>query len=388
MFNSNAKKKEFLDQHHMICAIYTKNLQFKKEYFNEISRVLIQNKLEFAEMKSRDASRRCKKVKFTDFINSDLLGIQKVEISAVQSSEKPETFLFPGLTSEFFTKFLVLVSRNQTFTINVRLHRLLNRDELPELNTQRQPRLFSLPQQPDSPMVQHSDINSIKLHTDLMTDNSSISSSENVSSHAEKKYKKILSAKYKKKKLKRKIREKLRKYSLPGKLRETVYEHFIRDNNKIDREFVISLSNTEKCLPKNIALLMQANLAATMAFFSQNDEFLAFEIFDTLKLFYYYRPDIGYKAGMETYVLVLAISCRKDKLRKVFFSLVLDYLLLFGVFKCTDQLSVDFKSELIKRLEIRLSAKIANKDFVWHFFLHVVSNCFSRFFSLENLVFF
>lgn len=52
-----------------------------------------------------------------------------------------------------------------------------------------------------------------------------------------------------------------------------------------------------------------------------------------LSQFYLYRPDIGFKRGMEIYALVLAKNIKKEKLLKIYVSLIIDIDLIFGVFK-------------------------------------------------------
>lgn len=388
MFGGRFRKTEEMIEHEMICAIYIKNLQVKTEYFNEISKTLIRNKIEYASLKNQEVQRVCKKVKFTDFTISDLLGIQRVEIHIKRGNDlKPEVFFFFGMNEEFFKKFLLMISRNKTFTVNVQIHKLLiNNDE--GVGLKNPSKIFS--------MLPHFDMYSDsastepqfhKMNTDY-NENSSDSSIENELTFAEKKYRKTLNSQFNKKRLKRKIRERLTKYFIPKKLKEVIFEKMIRNYNRVDSDFVNSLSNTERCLPKNISKLMEMNITNFMNQFNLNDEFLSFEIRDSLKLLYYYRPDIGYKTGMEIFAGLLGVSCHKIFLREILFSVILDYDLLFSVFKSCATVEYRIKERLLDNLQSRLKCRVTNPDFIWCFFIYLVSNCFSRLMNLENMLFF
>lgn len=386
MFKS--KKSEQSSQHEAIVAIYTRNLQFKKDYFNEISKGLIQSKIEYGELSERKIRRNCKKHKPTEVVLSDLIGIQKADIHIYhETGGKPEVFLFSGMTQEFFQKVLLQIARRKAFSVNVRLFPLLPGEDEAELKRQQTRKIFAsaLPGMIANSHVNYSGISTVN-PSDL-SENSSISDFESETAYAEKKFRKVLNAGYKSKKFKRKIRDKLRKYAIPKKLKEHIYDEFVRDHNRVDPDFISALSNTERGLPRNIARLMSTNTDEVMKLWDLNDDFLAFEICDCLKLLYSYRPDLGYKTGMEVYALLLGLVCHKEKLRRIFMSVVLDYDNLFGVFKGCDTVEFDIRGRLLKGLEHRLGNKISNPDFLWHCFLFLVSNCFVNLLPREQLLF-
>lgn len=375
-----------MSQHEAVCAIYTRNLQFKKEYFTEISRTLIHNKLELGEMHSREALASCRKVKGTEVVLSDMLGIQKADILIQRGpGERPEIYLFSGMTEDFFQKILLQIARRKTFSISVKLYPLLAGDETDDYRKEVTHKIFTSTLTASSPLRSPALESALTTQTEL-TENSSFSDIENEALYTEKKFRKILTAAYKRKKLRRKIRDRLQKYPIPKKLKEAVYDAFLRNCNRVDKDFVSAFSNTERGLPKNISRLMQANTDRTMQLFKLTDEFLAFEANDCLRLLYSYRPDVGYKSGMEVYAVLLGQQSHRERLRKVFLSCILDYDLLFAVFKGCDTHEFDIRTRLMGFMERRTGLIVKNQDFIWHTFLFLTSNCFSNLLPLDFLL--
>jgi len=381
-------------QHDQSVAVYTKALQFKRQYLDEISSNLVQNKLEYASKVYNNLEKSRKKAKSSEFSVSDLMGIEKIELLELDLNQVIlDVFSFNSITDQFYEKLLELISTKANIHINFYLLNLINYESrfsardtyIEELNSAELPRRMTV-----KGLAMHSLVDD----TSVLFKTNAVFSSKKLNDLKRKSLlnfsKLFKDSKINRKQLLADTISSLKACFIPNDLKQEIYLRAIPNHNSIDESFYKYYINVDPRMPKHVENQIDCNVKTMFCIFSFFDTELQEEIFRTLKIFYNYRPDIGYKSGMEIYGLILGISMRSHQLLQVFVSLILDYNLIFGVFKGIDFINENFKDKLFKRLK-EVLAKTRHlhlehfNELVWNFFMYCVSNCFYCFFSLKSL---
>lgn len=369
-------------QHNTLVQCYKETISIKKGYLAEISEEIVVKKIELANQIYANLERLHKKAKSCQFSTADLMGIEKVDVLMLNTRtlEEIDVRSFNSLNDELLQYLVSLVQERRIFQVKLRLldlknyaNKYQNRDSFYENRSKdsgRHNRSF---------IMRSENSGSVEDET-LSTDGTPTPRSQSVEG-----YERILILKGPKK-IKREVQNRLSFTYVPNNLKYSVYNCIIENNNSIDFVFFDYYNKIDTRMPRHIEDIISDNVKTSFCVFNYFNANLEDQVMQTLKIFYNYRPDIGYKPGMELYAITLGINMSGEKLLRIFVSLLLDTEILLAVYKGIDSHLIKFLNQVHARLNKFKRNDLTNsKELIDQFFAYSVSTFFSYTFTLGSL---
>ena len=371
-----------ISRHNTLVSCYKETIAIKKAYLSEISDEIISKKVELADQIYVNLEKMQKRMRSSQFSSSDLMGIEKTTVVILNNRTltASEEHSFSTIDDEFLEHIIKLVEEKRLFLIKLKLLDVKNFEN----NYQNR----------DSFYEKHSKETAKRNRSFIIRSETSLSGEdENLSTDGTPTPKKVTAEGYERililkgnKKIREEVQQRLSMTYIPNNLKYSVYNCLIANNNFIDQVFYEYYSSIDSRMPRHVEDVISDNVRTGFCMFSYFNANLEDQVMRVLKIFYNYRPDIGYKTGMELYAITLGINMSDSKLLKIFIAVMLDIDIIFGVFKGIDDILQNYQSIIINELDkFKRSDLIQYKELIYQFFSYSCSVLFVYAFSLGSL---
>lgn len=378
---ADAELNAIITQHNTLVACYKETIAIKKAYLAELREELVAGKVELANSIYANLERLHMKARASQFHTADLMGVERVEVVALDNRTLAESdsSRFATLNEELLSHVAALIADHRLFVI--RLHLLA-----PSKSENRYAHRDTFYEQ-CSPSSTKRSRSFMMRDTGLSDPDDDLSTSGGIASltASTEAYERLVVLKSGKR-LRAEVQAQLSSTFVPASLKYCVYARLLPNHNCVDQLFFEYYSRVDARMPRHVERIIAENVRSAFCAFNYFNASLEEQVMRTLRLFYSYRPDVGYKPGMEVYAIVLGTCVADEKLLRLFMSLLLDSDLLFGVYKAADGvLDVYHASVAAELLQMKRVDLAGYSELINQFFAYSVSAFFSFAFALSSL---